>query len=133
VGEIVSTTTPVKEDYRDAVAYLNAHAMPQDIAVVSAPFTIYPVEYYYRASAPLATLPVWDRYTFGPIPAFAENDLPAEVSSLADNHQNLWLLLSYNQGYEDKIRLYFDTHYKRISVTNFSSNLTLYEYKLRYE
>jgi hypothetical protein len=133
VGEAVNTSTPVKEEYRGAVVYLNAHSNPQDVVIVSAPFTIYPVEYYYRGSAPLATLPVWDRYSFGPIPAFAEEKLPSEVSSLTNNHQNLWLLLSYDQGYEEKIRLYFDEHYERISANTFSPNLTLYEYKLRYE
>jgi uncharacterized membrane protein len=133
VSEIVSPSTPVKENYQDAVSYINQHIAPQDIAVASAPFTIYPVEYYYRGPAPLATLPEWNRYAFGPIPGFDEATLPQEVSDLAGNHQNLWLLLSYDQGYEEKIRLYFDTHYQRIAMRNFSPDLNLYVYRLRYD
>ncbi len=133
VSEIASPTTPVKENYQDAVAYINANVTPQDVVAVSAPFTIYPVEYYYRASAPLLTLPLWDRYAFGPIPAFAEDNLPKETETLAQGHQNVWLLLSYDQGYEEKIRIYFDTHYERIATKNFSPDLNLYIYKLRYD
>jgi mannosyltransferase len=133
VSEIASPTTPVKENYQDAVAYINQHITPQDIAVVSAPFTIYPVEYYYHAPAPLSTLPLWNRYVFGPIPPFVEANLPQEAKTLAGDHQDLWLLLSYDQGYEEKIRLYFDTHYQRLKTVNFSPGLNLYIYKLRYD
>lgn len=132
-SEVVSPATPVKENYRDAVAYLNTRATPRDIVVVSAPFTVYPVEYYYHAPAPLETLPLWNRYAFGPIPPFTEDSLPTEVGSLASDHQTLWLLLSYNQGYEEKIRIYFDTHYQRTVMKEFSPDLVLYAYKLRYD
>lgn len=130
--EAWSAGTPVKENYRQATDYLNANVSAQDIVIVSAPFTIYPVEYYYRNPAPLETLPMWDRYSFGPIPSFDESKLPAQVAALAQDHQNVWLLLSYDQGYESKIRMYFDTHYARTQQLNFSQDLNLYEYKVRY-
>jgi mannosyltransferase len=133
ISEIANPTTPVKENYADAVTYINGHIAPQDALVVSAPFTIYPVEYYYHAPAPLFTIPIWNRYAFGPIPNFTESDLPKEAEALAASHQNIWLLLSYDQGYEEKIRLYFDTHYERLSVKNFSPGLNLYVYKIRYD
>ncbi len=133
INEVANPTTPVKENYRDAVAYINQNITPQDIAVVSAPFTVYPVEYYYRGTAPLVTLPIWERYSFGPIPLFAESNLPTETAVLTQSHQNMWLLLSYDQGYEEKVRLYFDKHYERISTKNFSPDLNLYVYKLRYQ
>jgi mannosyltransferase len=78
--EITNPSSPVKEDYRGAVAYLTNNAKPQDVVVVSAPFTIYPVEYYYRGAAPLFTLPLWDRYAYGPIPAFSSTTMPQEVT-----------------------------------------------------
>lgn len=130
--EAWSAATPVKENYRQATDYLNANVSAQDVVILSAPFTIYPVEYYYHNPAPLETLPIWDRYSFGPIPPFDESKLPEQVASLTQDHQNVWLLLSYDQGYESKIKTYFDTHYARIQQKNFSQDLNLYEYKLRY-
>jgi uncharacterized membrane protein len=133
VSEIVNPSTPVKENYREAAMYINTRIAPQDTLVVSAPFTIYPVEYYYRGAAPLSTFPIWDRYTTGPIPTFSSDQLGSQAKTLAGDHQDLWLLLSYDQGYEEQIRLYFDTHYQRLETKNFSDDLNLYIYKLRYD
>ena len=131
--EVVSPTTPVKENYAQASDYLTAHTSPQDIVILSAPFTIYPVQYYYRGPAAIETLPVWDQYAYGPIPAFSKDTLPAQVTQLTHDNQNVYVLLSYDQGYEHEIKDYFDTHYQRIYQQNFSSDLTLYVYRLRYD
>ncbi|MGH7141830.1 MAG: glycosyltransferase family 39 protein [Minisyncoccia bacterium] len=131
--EIASPTTPVKENYEQATAYLNAHVAAQDAVALAAPFIVYPVEYYYRGLAPLSTLPAWNQYAHGAIPAFSAATMPSQVQALADNHQNVWLLLSYDQGYNETIKTYFDDHYTRLLVKNFSSGLTLYEYQTGYE
>jgi mannosyltransferase len=131
--EAVSATTPVKENYREATAYLNENSGPSDIIAISAPYTIYPVLYYYSGPASLATLPIWDMNTFGPIPAFSEAELEKDIETLKKDHDNLWLLLSYDEGYEEKERIYFDTHFERLYSRQFSPGLTLYEYKLRYD
>lgn len=131
--EALSAQTPVKEDYRGAARYLTERAQAQDIVILSAPFTVYPVEYYYRGSAPLSTIPRWDRYAFGPIPEFASERLPQEVEQLTQDHQYAWLLLSYDQGYEEEVRIYFDTNFERVFTTEFSPGLTLWVYKLRYD
>jgi mannosyltransferase len=131
--EITSPTTPVKENYEGATAYLNTHVTAQDVVVLSAPFTVYPVQYYYRGDAPLTTLPVWDQYTYGPIPAFSTANLKDEVAKAVGSSQNVYLLLSYNQGYEKDIKDYFDSHYQRLYTESYSDDLTLYEYKLRYD
>jgi mannosyltransferase len=131
--QIVSAYTPVKENYREATIYLNYNVDPQDVIVVSAPFTIYPVEYYYRGSASITTLPIWDRFTSGGIPAFDPGALAQQVDIIKGTHARLWLLLSYDQGYENQIYQYFETHFQRISQHQFSPGLSLYEYKLRYD
>ncbi len=131
--EIWSPTTPVKENYAGAVTYLNEHTTPQDTILVSAPFTIYPVQYYYRGASPMVTLPLWNQYLFGPIPAFNESRLPADVRTAVGSSQNVYLLLSYNQGYEDEIKGYFDSNYELLHMQNFSQGLNLYVYKLRYD
>jgi mannosyltransferase len=131
--EITSPATPVKEDYSAAVSYLNTYAKPQDTVLVSAPFTIYPVEYYYTGSASLATLPLWNRFESGSAPSFSAATLPAEVKAQTADHNHTWLLLSYNQGYERDIKSYFDNHYPLLYKHVYSTDLTLYEYKTRYD
>jgi mannosyltransferase len=131
--EIVNANTPVKENYREASEYLSRYAAAQDVIAVSAPFTVYPLEYYYRGPAEIETIPLWNRLQYGSIPNFDESKLSAEVDQIKDNHEVLWLLLSYNQGYEEKIRLYFDTHFEKLVSVNFSPELNLYAYRLRYD
>jgi mannosyltransferase len=131
--EVWSPTTPVKENYAGAVSYLNEHTTPQDTILISAPFTIYPVQYYYRGTAPITTLPLWNQYDYGPIPAFNKNQLPADVSTVVGSSQNVYLLLSYDQGYEKDIKGYFDAHYQMLYNQKFSAGLDLYVYKLRYD
>jgi uncharacterized membrane protein len=131
--EILNPTTPVKENYEQAVAYLNAHTTAQDSILLSAPFTVYPVQYYYTGDASITTLPVWNQYTHGAIPAFNASQLQQEVETATAGDQNAYLLLSYNQGYELAIKNYFDSHFQMIYSQNFSSDLNLYIYRLRYD
>lgn len=131
--EMLNPTTPVKEEYREVAQFLSTNAQAQDVVLVSAPFTIYPVEYYYRGEATLATLPRWDRYTYGAIPPFSAETLPQEVGGATGAAQYAWLLLSYDQGYEKDIKEYFENNYEEVMTKNFSPGLNLYQYKLRYD
>lgn len=131
--QIVNPFAPVKEDYADAVSYMDSHATAQDAILLSAPFTVYPVEYYYRGPATISTLPAWDQYAYGPIPAFDPAKLPGEVASTTAGDQNVYLLLSYDQGYESQIRNYFESNYERVYEHTYSHDLTLYVYRLRYD
>jgi hypothetical protein len=131
--EIGSAYTPVKENYLGVSTYLTSHVRPQDVVLISAPFTIYPIEYYYKGTAPISTLPVWNQYAYGSIPAFSETTLPAQVASSTADAQDVWLVLSYDQGYQKDIKDYFDAHYKLLFTKIFSPALTLYVYQLRYD
>jgi len=131
--EIISPTTPVKENYKSATDYLNSHVTAQDVVILSAPFTVYPVEYYYHGDAPVTTLPIWDQYSYGPIPAYNASQLPEQVKQTTGSSQNVYLLLSYNQGYESDIKNYFESRYQRLYQQTYSDDLTLYVYKLRYD
>ena len=125
--------TPTKEDYRAVAEHLHAEANPQDVVIVSAPFTIYPLEYYYQGPSVLSTLPIWNQYVTGPIPPFDSNTFPTQVQTVTGSHQRAWLLLSYDQGYEDAIRTYFDNHYERLEYFTISPKMTLALYKIRYD
>jgi mannosyltransferase len=127
-----SPYTPVKEDYRGVAQTIQKEAGPQDIIVLSAPFTIYPFEYYYTGNAQIDTIPIWDRGTPGAIPPFSKKTLPAQAKQIAAYHRHLYLVLSQNQGYENTVKQYFLDHYTELSRHTYSPDLTLYVFKVGY-
>lgn len=131
--QATASTTPTKEDYRAASRYLEAAATPQDVVVISPPFTSYPFQYYWEGSAAVTTLPVWNRFEAGDAPAFDPATLPAQAEALKVSHHSAWLVLSYDQGYEQTIVDYFDTHFERRQVRTPSPGLLVIEYRLRYD
>ena len=132
VYQNVSAYTPVKEDYKGVVAYLNARATPSDVIAVSVPFTIYPIEYSYTGTTKIATIPLWDRYAQGPIPKFSEEGLKKQLEAYKKQYNYIYLVLSYDQGYEKEVVTYFDQNYERVDLQTFSPGLQVREHKLRY-
>jgi uncharacterized membrane protein len=128
----ISSLTPVKEDYRGVSDYLEKNARPGDLIAVSAPFTIYPLEYTYNGSAKIDTIPIWDRYSNGPIPQFTEEELEKQIKKYTTQYQHLFVVFSYDQGYQKKVTAFLDTHYKRDSYVKFSPGLEVREYQLQY-
>lgn len=126
--QIVSAKSPVEENYQEAVQYIQDRESSRDIVVVSVPFTLYPVEYYYTGVAALTSLPIWDQNSSSGIPPFDAAQLPKEVDSIAKDHDNLWVLYSYDQGYEKNIKSYFDQHLQKLNSKVFSQGLSLYQY-----
>lgn len=131
--QVINPDTPVKENYRGAIDYLNERASSKDVIVVSAPFTIYPTEYYYRGTAKVTTQPIWNRFESGSVPGFDEKSLESEVKQNTDSYQTAWLMLSFDQGYNEKIKQYYDGHFERTSQREFSKDLWVYSYKIRYD
>ncbi|MBI3889415.1 glycosyltransferase family 39 protein [Candidatus Saccharibacteria bacterium] len=131
--QAINPNTPVKEDYRDAVGYLTEKTTSQDVVVLAAPFTVYPTEYYYRGDARITTQPIWNRFQQGSVPAFDESKLEEEVKQNTGSYQTAWLMLSYDQGYNEKIKDYYDNHFERTSSREFSKDLWVYSYKIRYD
>ena len=131
VLQIINPLTPVKEDFRGASSYINTHATTHDVVILSTPFTLYPFEYNYGfGAAQVRTLPEWDGRATTGIPAFNAGQLGSQVHALSDGHQNAYILLSYDQGYESNIKDYFQSHYPLISQHEYSRDLTLYVYQL---
>lgn len=128
----LSTNTPVKEDYSGVSAYLESHAGPSDIIAVSAPFTIYPIEYTYSGVTRITTIPPWDRYNQGAIPAFTQSNLIKQINDLKSQYDNVYVVLSYDQGYQNAIIKYMDSHFAMVSKKSFSQGLQIREYRLRY-
>ena len=130
VVQAANPETPVAEDYRTAARLVEEGATPRDVVVLSSAFTVYPFEYYYDGDARVATLPLWDRQ--GPSPAFDVDRLPADVESLAEGHQYVHLLLSYDQGYEQDVFQYFEQQYEQVAEHTPSPGLRLLVYRVGY-
>lgn len=131
VAEAVRTDVPVKEDYRGAAQLLGEKATPSDLVVVSSPFTIWPFEKYYDGDAKVVTLPGWDRR--GGIPAFDAAALPDQVDALASGHQRVYLLLSYDQGYETDIADFFQKNYAKVYEEDLTPGMKIVGYRVGYD
>lgn len=131
--QAVNPESPVKENYRAAAEYLEANAKAQDLVIVSAPFITYPIEYYYDGPARIATFPRWERYTDVVMPPpYSEELLVEATRDWSEVYRNAYFLFGYDQGYEEDVRIYMDTHYQRIETREFSPGLNLHVYRLRY-
>lgn len=128
-----SANIPVKENYRGVVNYLNVNVGPDDIILVSAPFTVYPIEYYYGGTARIDTIPLWDRFAQGAIPPFSESGMINQLNTDQKIYARMFVVLSYNQGYEQNIRDYMDHHYHLLVSYTFSPDLEVRVYRLRYD
>ncbi len=133
VYQNISVYSPIKEDYRQVADYLNQKTTPKDIIVISSPFTIYPVEYYYKGGAAMDTIPSWDRFTKGIIPPFSKEKLVSQVDNYKTQNIRIFLVLSYDQGYEKDIREYFDKSTQLLDQQRFSPGLEIRVYRLRYD
>ena len=127
--QITSPDIAVKENYRGVINYVINQSQNTDVIAVSAPFTIYPFYYYYNGSAKLSTIPQWDLTTA--IPAFTEDGLAKQMQEFKQKNNRLYLVLSYDQGYEKKIKNYADYNFKLLSEQTFSPRLNLYVYDLK--
>jgi uncharacterized membrane protein len=127
--QINSSDIAVKENYRGIINYVINSSQNTDVIAVSTPFTIYPFYYYYNGSAKLTTIPQWDLTTA--IPAFTEENLEKQMQDFKEKNKRLYLVLSYDQGYEKKIKDYADYNFKFVSEQTFSPKLNLYIYDLK--
>jgi mannosyltransferase len=131
--QLYANDAPVRENYKILVNDIKKEATPNDVIVMSSPFTVYPFEYYYDGPLQIKTLPVWDRQNPGPVTAYVPGQLPAQVNELKKGHQNIYLVLSYDQGYEKEIRAYFKSHFELVEDKTYSPGLDLLVYKVNYQ
>ncbi len=127
-----SSTTPVQEDFKAAAQYISSQSKPSDVVVLSAPFSVYPFNYYYDGDSRVMTLPIWDRTVPGAIPAFDPAQLDKQAKQLNRNHQYVYLLLSSDQGYQEDIFQYYEQRFENTASMRFSPDLELQVYRVGY-
>ena len=124
--------SPVKENYAHAATYLHENASAYDVIAVSAPFTIYPLEFYYQGTTRVVTIPDWDRYNGQPIQSFDQDQFQTRINELRNQYRMIHMVLSYDQGYEQQIVGFMDSNYELIHAKQVSEGLQVRSYKLRY-
>jgi uncharacterized membrane protein len=127
-----STSSQIKEkeNYQQVTEYLNSETKDSDIIAISAPFTVYPIEYQYQGQAKIETIPKWDRYKSGSMGEFSQNNLQQQFEDYQKKYQRLFLVLSYDQGYELEIKSYFNNRLEMINQKTFSPQIEVFEYRL---
>ncbi len=134
MAEAFSLENPANENFRDAAAYVSVHANHDDVFVVTAPFVRYPVEFYYTGVPRLTSFPEWNRYNPEYITSdYSQEELAQKVETWKSRYSYLYVLMAYDQGYEEDMRIYLDSNLERVESRRFSPELNLYVYKLRYE
>ena len=66
------------------------------------------------------------------MPAFDPQRLPEDVERLVEGHQYLYVLLSYDQGYEEDVYQYFEHNFERTSSSSPSPGMRLLVYRVGY-
>jgi len=132
IFQSISVGNPVKENYQQVAEYLSHYTTPSDIIVATAPFTIYPIEYTYKGTTRITTMPEWNRYESGEIPSYNETGIKAQVVRYKKQYIRMYVVYSYDQGYEQKIKHYLDTSFSMLDKKQFSEKLEVRVYRLRY-
>lgn len=125
-----SSLTPVKEEYAQVSEYVAQVATTRDLVAVSAPFTIYPIEYSYHGVAGIETVPYWNRYEVGALPQFSWDEVYSQLEGYRQRYQRLYLILSYDQGYEENIKSLADNAFTFVESRQFSPELELRVYQI---
>jgi Dolichyl-phosphate-mannose-protein mannosyltransferase len=128
-SQINNPSIITKENYRETINYIISQSDESDIVAISAPFTIYPFKYYYNGRSKLETIPKWDLTTG--IPAFDQPTLEAQLTDYESKYKRIYVVLSYDQGYEKKIKETLDAKFTLTSQKMFSTRLNLYVYEPR--
>jgi cellulose synthase (UDP-forming) len=128
--QFYNPNTPVREDYIEAVAYVEEAANPRDLVVVTSPFTVYPVEYYYDGPAQIVTLPEWDRTESRGIDPFSLEEAQQFFEESAGKNERIHVIMSYDQGYLEELENYLDDTYINVASVEVSVGLRVKTYIL---
>jgi mannosyltransferase len=132
INQTTTNNARVRENYETVANEIEMKAKPNDVIIMSSPFTVYPFEYYYDGTTQIRTLPIWDRQNPGPVTAFDAAKLPEQVAELRKGHDYVYLILSYDQGYEEEIRDYFKNNLELVSQKTYSPKLEMLVFKVGY-
>ena len=121
---------PIKENYRDAIVYVNENATARDIIFISPPYNVYPFSYYYDGFAKVETIPQWDK-RFG-IPNATPELVESDTERIRKGHARMFLLISEDLENAEIVKTHFDLSYKKLDKQQFSKHLFVHVYQAEY-
>ena len=129
--QFTSSANPARENYRDAVSYIEQNTTPRDIVVISPAYTLYPFQYYYSGNSRVSSLPMWNKKKGG-IPETTLQKVEEDAQMLQKGHQRMFLLITMNLNGSDMVKTYLDTHYTKLEKRQFSKDIWVHVYQAEY-
>ncbi len=122
---------PARENYRDAVAYVNSVATDRDVIVVSPPYTLYPVYYYYDLPNKVVSMPIWDKRELS-LPPLTPQNLETDSTLIQEGHRRIFLITTLNLAGGYDVERYLDLNYTRLDKKQFSKFVWVETYQAEY-
>ena len=130
--QLNDSRSPIREDYRTAVEYINMETTYRDIVLIAPPYNIYTFYYYYDGKAVVQTLPKWDKRD-GAIPNITPELVAKDIESARIGHEKMYLLVSENLSHTLEFKEYMNSNFTKIYKKEFSKDLWLHVYQAEYE
>jgi mannosyltransferase len=131
-SQVISDDNPAIENYRGAVEYVSLNVTPRDVVVVSPPYTIYPVQYYYNGVSKVLTMPVWDR-SDPIIPELTYERLKQDSTYIQHGHYRIFHITTLDLDGGPEAKEYFDMHYTKLDQKRLSKYIWVEVYQAEYE
>lgn len=125
-------SSPARENHRALALALAAQTDPRDIVVLSPPYLIYPFQYYWRGTAHVTTMPIWDKRK-GAIPLPTPERLEKDAEIIKGNHRRIFLVAAQDLAGATQAKEHFDGSLTKLSKEQFSKNLWVHVYRAEYE
>ena len=129
--QFTSKDIPVRENYREAISYIEENAGPRDIIVLSPAYTMFPFQYYYKGSSKVESVPIWNKKK-GAIPETTVERVQEDAQILQKGHSRMFLLITMNLTGTDVVKNYFDTNYTKLDKRQFSKDIWVHVYQAEY-
>ncbi len=122
---------PARENYKDAIAFIENNADSRDIVLLTPAYTIYPFQYYYNGLAKATTFPIWDKKE-GAIPIVSEELLRSDIEILRKGHSKFYVLITDNLSGALDVKSFMDANYTKLEKVQFSKHIWVEVYQAEY-
>lgn len=130
-NQFFSHDIPAKENYRDAINYINANATTRDAIIVSPAYTIYPTQYYINSDSRIYTMPIWNKKK-GAIPVLTQELLESDSKIVQQGHEKIYLLVTLDLQDAAQVKAYYDQNYTKLDKQQFSKYIWVHVYQAEY-
>jgi mannosyltransferase len=113
------------------VQFVQSNATSRDVVVVSPPYTLFPVQYYYSGNSKVLSMPIWDR-TELLLPEATPERLKADSTYIQQGHRRIYLIVTLDLDEGHDVKQYLDHNYTKLDQVQFSKHLWVEVYQAEY-